>query len=539
MIEVELPDGTIVEFPEGTSPDVMKQALARQFGKAEQAQGPSILENIWGQGEADTPGEKAGQYIGDLTDSFVAGVGRGAAGLMDLPGAAFEFGANKIMDGVQGVTGKGPFTDAMRSSLTDKSPLNGGNAIGAARALTGGAVDHRGDTAGEKIAGTVGEFLPGGAIAKAPMVAGVIPGVASELAGMATEGVKVPEGVPLIGGKSIEPAARMAAAIGSSVAAGGAANARQTAKSRSDYIKNAPPSDNLREGAKELYQKASSRGVVAEPGQMKMLKAQMDSLAKKSGFVTPKGNIAKTGENVRPFLKSLDDYTGGPIAVDDLQSLRSQIQLIAESPTPKVSRLGVQMLKAHDKFTDKLAPELKQANALYTRAMRGDMMDQVDDLADVRASQLTQSGRENALRTEFRALDRKVAKGKIKGLRPDQASAIEDVSRGTAASNTARNIGKMAPTGVVSAMGSGAVPFMVGNAMGSPALGSALAAGSMGTGMIGRGVATRLQERAAEYASAAMRSGTPMEVIKKELGGGLAAVAAIQAAKERQQSGAQ
>ena len=33
MIEVELPDGTIVEFPEGTSPDVIKSVMAKQFGK--------------------------------------------------------------------------------------------------------------------------------------------------------------------------------------------------------------------------------------------------------------------------------------------------------------------------------------------------------------------------------------------------------------------------------------------------------------------------------------------------------------------------
>ncbi len=31
MIEVELPDGTIAEFPEGTSPDVMRSALQKRF----------------------------------------------------------------------------------------------------------------------------------------------------------------------------------------------------------------------------------------------------------------------------------------------------------------------------------------------------------------------------------------------------------------------------------------------------------------------------------------------------------------------------
>jgi hypothetical protein len=34
-IEVELPDGSIAEFPDGTSPEVMKSALAKRFGRAQ------------------------------------------------------------------------------------------------------------------------------------------------------------------------------------------------------------------------------------------------------------------------------------------------------------------------------------------------------------------------------------------------------------------------------------------------------------------------------------------------------------------------
>ena len=37
MIEVELPDGTIVEFPEGTPPDVIKGALQKKFGSPQPA----------------------------------------------------------------------------------------------------------------------------------------------------------------------------------------------------------------------------------------------------------------------------------------------------------------------------------------------------------------------------------------------------------------------------------------------------------------------------------------------------------------------
>ena len=39
MIEVELPDGSIAEFPDGTAPDVMKDALQKKFGGPKTALG--------------------------------------------------------------------------------------------------------------------------------------------------------------------------------------------------------------------------------------------------------------------------------------------------------------------------------------------------------------------------------------------------------------------------------------------------------------------------------------------------------------------
>ncbi|QIC52871.1 structural protein [Brucella phage EF4] len=73
--------------------------------------------------------------------------------------------------------------------------------------------------------------------------------------------------------------------------------------------------------------------------------------------------------------------------------------------------------------------------------------------------------------------------------------------------NTARNIGKLAPTGVVSAgLGSG-VPFMIGNAIGGPAVGAASAASTMGAGFAGRELATRMGLRNADVAELLARSG--------------------------------
>lgn len=483
-----------------TSPSAPK-APWEKYGasKAKAPAKPSILENIWGKGEADTPGEKLGVALNDAGGELFKGAGRGVRDMVTFLGSA---GRPEIA-------------------------RNASRAIGGATEFLNEAPQ----TEAGKVAGTIGEFAPGLLLGASP-VSIVAAGAGSELLGQATEGKKIPDFVPMVGGQDAEPWAR---GVGSIVAGGGIQALDDTMARRavtSDFIKGSPSADKLRASAKELYEEASSRGVVASPGQMKLLKSQYENLAKGQGFITPKGNVTKTAPEMNALFKSLDDYLDDAASVNDLQAIRSQLQIIADSATPKVSQMGVKMIKAHDAFVDRLAPELKKANALYTRARRGDMMDQVDDLADVRASQFTGSGRENALRTEFRQLDRNVTKGKIKGLRPDQVQAVTDVSRGTAATNTARNVGKLAPTGVVSAAASGGVPFMVGNSIGGPVLGSLLSAGSMATGIAGRGIATKLQERAAEYASAAMRSGVPIQQIESNLGGGLLAITAIETARQ-------
>lgn len=462
-----------------------------------------VKDNLAGVDDGvDSFGERAGATLDDMGREFFKGAGRGVRDLAMFLGSA----------------GRPDVAEGARAAILPRTEfLNRGE-----------------QTTAGRYAGTVGEFAPGVFMGASPLAV-TASGVASEAAGQATQGKKIPDFVPFIGGNDAEPAARMTAAL----VAGGGVQAlddglRQRAV-KTDYIKNAPGADKLREQATALYQAASARGVVASPQQFDGYRLTLEAAAKNRGFITPKGNVVGTAPELRAAIRSLDDYAGAPLTVDNLQAIRTQLQLVAQSQTEKVSSMGVKLLKQHDDFVSRLAPELKTANALYTRAKRGDMMDQVEDLADIRASQFTQSGMENALRTEFRALDRRVARGTEKGLRPDQIEAVRDVSRGTPASNLARGIGKAAPTGVVSAAGAGGVPFFAGNAIGGPVVGSAMAAASMGTGILGRAAATSMQQRAAEYASAAMRSGVPMDQIRQNLGGGMLAIMAIEAARNKEQ----
>jgi len=158
-------------------------------------------------------------------------------------------------------------------------------------------------------------------------------------------------------------------------------------------------------------------------------------------------------------------------------------------------------------FIKQNLPQLREANAIYHRAKKGELIDTAIELAGSRAGQFTGSGFENALRTEFRALDRQIIKGTLKGITAEEAAAIKRVANGGPMENIARWFGKFAPTGVVSTAATAGGLFAGANAFGGPVAGTIAAGTGVGAGLGGRAIATALQKRNAEIASALMRRG--------------------------------
>src|SRR5699024_3651853 len=174
-------------------------------------------------------------------------------------------------------------------------------------------------------------------------------------------------------------------------------------------------------------------------------------------------------------MRRLDEYAGQEMTGRQMQSIRRLLSNAAGSPDRAESRIGTMMIRAFDDFTAPLAPELAEARKLYAASMRGRQLETLREVAENRASQYSQSGLENALRAEYRKLSNRISRGQERGCTPEQVEAINRVGRGTAPANIARMGGKLAPTGVVSAGFSGGVPFMIGNAIGGPAVGAAAA----------------------------------------------------------------
>ena len=210
MIEAELPDGTILEFPDGTDPAVVQRVVKQRLGVSEtqpetggllsaagvaplrkegQTFGQALRENIVGEGEVDTFGEQ----VGDVLGTAAAGGLRGIKGILETPEMLLRLGkrAGQEINTLTGVRDPEREKTAVFDTYTGRGLESGYEGIANIAGADPEGLQRRGETTAAQYAGTVGEFLPaafgGGSGAVKSMVAA---GVGSEAAGQLTEGTE-------------------------------------------------------------------------------------------------------------------------------------------------------------------------------------------------------------------------------------------------------------------------------------------------------------------------------------------------------------
>ncbi len=366
------------------------------------------------------------------------------------------------------------------------------------------ALNPAADVAGQ----IVGGVATGGTMAKGglTLLNGAKPTVASLLARGGTEGA-IYGGVNGLGsGDSADD--RINRAVGGGLlgaGAGAVTGGLVGGLAQRAAAKAVPTVESLKDRASALYDAAEARGISFPQPAVKQMADEMASQAMSDG-IDPTLHPGATAA-----LKRAQDFAQTGMTVQDAQTLRRIIAAAGKDPiNPDQGRIAGGMLDKIDDFTASAAPELADARGIYHQAKKGEMIEQAIELAGSRAGQFSGSGYENALRTEFRALERKIIKGQIKGISPEESEAISKVARGGPVENAARYVGKLAPTGIVSMGMGGGVPYMVGNSIGGPAVGAAAAGTTMGLGMLGRTLATKLASRNADVAGALMRNGAPI-----------------------------
>lgn len=285
---------------------------------------------------------------------------------------------------------------------------------------------------------------------------------------------------------------------------------KATQRSAQQGIRAAVPTvPQLRDQASELYRAAESRGVVAGPGETQDLADNFRKALTDEGRISPTGRISEVYPKAKEAAQLIDDYAGQTMNPTQMQTVRQVVGDALSSPEKAERRLGSILTDVFDQWANPMAPELSQARNVASRYLTAEQLGKARELAGARASQFTGSGFENALRTEYRGLDRAAIKGNER-FTGDVTDAIEKVARGTPMSNAMRGLGRMAPTGPVSGMAS-IVPGLGLASVGSPGLGGVIGGTIAGLGIGGRVAATRMGIKAADDAELIARNGGALQ----------------------------
>lgn len=259
-----------------------------------------------------------------------------------------------------------------------------------------------------------------------------------------------------------------------------------------------PTIDELKSAKDAAYKAAEETGVVVSRAAVNRLKVELVNDLKSERInskLHPKASAA-----LEEILKSK-----GQLGLSDIETLRKIARDAADSIDKADARLGVKMIERIDNFEETLGPRdvvsgsaesataFKEARALNTRLAKARTIQKLFDDAELQAgANFTQSGMENALRQQFKALAKNDRK--MRGFTPEERAAIKKVALGAPFENAMRLIGKFAPTGGVSGP--------LGVILGTAGFGWIPAAG-----MAGRVAATKMTMRNANRASELVRSG--------------------------------
>lgn len=470
-------------------------------------------------GGAVAPGSLApkGDYRQSYAGQGMSGVSEGIANTLGAPVDILTAGLNLIPQGINAV--------ANTNIPTIENPFLGSASI---KSLMGDSLiyDPASDPS-KQFARRVGQsaggaLIPAGLAKSIPGALGVMASGFGGGVGAATAQQALPGNIAAEMGGEL---------LGGGVTGIGALGAGRRAAQR-EIEAAVPTVPQLKDQAGEMYRAAEARGVTADPTQTGELAEIMRTALRDEGRVSPTGRISEVYPKAREAMQLVDDYSGQPMSPTQMQTVRKVVTDGLGSTDGSERRIASILTDSFDDWANPMAPELPAARDIASRYLTAEKLEQAKDLAGARAGQFSGSGFENALRTEYRGLDRGAIKGSQR-FSDDVTGAIENVSRGTPGSNFARNIGRFAPLTPMSiAMGSGVPAAIGGMSAGLPGM---VIGGSMGlAGLVGRGAATQMGIRNADLAELIARNGGKLPeatLMNPELERLTAALAAAELAK--------
>ncbi|WP_457663700.1 hypothetical protein [Sinorhizobium medicae] len=462
MIEVELPDGTIAEFPDDTPNEVIKGALQKRFG-APEAQGQasadlrSELSGITQGMTGELPGGNlpAARFeaMPEWQKPLVA-----AQDVLDLAanGATFGFG-NKLAAGI-----RAPFTDKTYAEelgslrQRDEEARQRAGSAGVAAEVVGAAATPVGlANRGATVAGRLGTSAmtgPSGLAARSALMGAEGAGYGALTAAGNDQDISEGAGYGALGGVAGNLVGEAVAAGVSKVA--GVFNKKPTI----------PQLEDLQQAAQNAYRRAEQAGVAYTPQAVDRLN---QSVVKS---LTDIGYDPALQPGAAAVVRRLEELQGRNVSLGGLDTLR---KVASNGFIPGNQSNNKAISSIIEKIDDVIgnpssgdvlmgdaqggAEALKEARSLWSRIAKANKVQDAVSKAELRAASTGSGGNvDNATRQNLRRLLEKP-----RGLTSDEREAIETVVRGTPGQNALRLAGKFAPTGVVSGVLSGGAGFGV------------------------------------------------------------------------------
>jgi hypothetical protein len=255
-----------------------------------------------------------------------------------------------------------------------------------------------------------------------------------------------------------------------------------------DFI---PTTQELKQTASKLYKVADESGVAFKKTEFQSFANKTAAELRREGVdptLTPKAEAA---------LRRLEEASGQPISLGELERLRRVALISAMSSDPADRNFGGQLIQKIDGFVENANPSqfrvqdkkaieaLKDARELWKKGKKSQTLETIFDVAELRAeTNFTQSGMEQALRSRLTNL---AANEKLmRQFSKTEQAAIRDAAKGGNIQNLFRYLGKLAPTSVIPAAGG----FFLGQQIGGPEIGAAGMAAPAVIGAASRNLAT-------------------------------------------------
>lgn len=440
-----------------------------------------------------------------LTGTY-EGLARGLGAPVDILTSGYEAltgreierpigGAQSLRDLFQALSGGEAMTDVAPQTTAQRVVRGGTEAVGEAIPA----------------AATLALAGPKAAVAAAPSL---YQGAKGALAQVRTEAAKAPgmfagtEAATAFGagvaGRAVEevlPDSPTAQMVGEIIGAIGGAKTAGIADRLMTKAPTGPMSAaDMKAEAGRLYEYQKREGLSAQPEVTENIFGQVFRYLDEDGFLEPvrRSNKVRVGADyakLRPVYNMLEAYMDKGMTAANIQTLRRSIAGRMGDASGSEKNALRNVLRIFDENTAELAPEIKVANALYSRAMKADQIEELLELAQTRATTANMD-LENAIRTEFRPLLRRIIQGKERGWSQGERDQIAQIVEGGTTENMMRFIGKFAPTGVVSLGVTAGLPYsMAYSATRDPAIAAGAAGAMMATGLAGRTAAARLQKQ--------------------------------------------